>query len=127
MAPRGRARRSDAHRVALVILGVFRALRPVRPAAPRDVARGHVADVAYAEQHRALRSVGVFMDLAGRMHDERAGHHRDGLARRAHGAADLEAEIDFGGVRVAMIRADLAGLPAGHGDVAVLDRAEDLL
>src|ERR1700733_8355392 len=59
------------------------------------------------------------------MHHEGAGRDGDGFLRRAHGAAAFEAEIDLGGVRVAVIRADLAGLPAGHRDVAVLDGAED--
>src|SRR6516164_8428172 len=67
------------------------------------------------------------MDLAGRMDDKAAGLDRDGLLWRAHGAAALEAEIDFGRVRVAMIGADLARFPAGDRDVAVLDLAEDFL
>src|ERR1700691_6116698 len=118
-------RRSGADRILLVISGVFGALGPAGVAAPGDVARGHVPAIAHAEQQRARRAVLVFVHFARRMHDEGAGRYRDGLCRRAHGAAAFEAEIDFSGVRVAMVRADLAGLPARHGDVALLDRAED--
>src|SRR5579862_978217 len=118
--------RSDADWMLLVIVGVFGALRPAGVAAPGDVARDHVGTVAHAEQQRALRAVLVFVHFAGRMHHEGAGHNRDGLFRRAHGAAAFEAEIDLGGVRVAVIGADLAGLPAGHRDVAVRDGAENL-
>ena len=89
--------------------------------------RAHVGAVTHAEQHGAARAVFVFVHLAGRMHHEGAGRNRDGLLRRAHGAAAGKAEIDFGGVRVAMIGADLSGLPAGDGDVAIGDLAQDLL
>src|SRR5580704_9757937 len=116
---------SGADRVFFVIIAVFGALRPAGIAAPFDVARDHVGTVAHAEQQRALRAVLVFVHFAGRMHHEGAGYHGDGLSRRAHGAAAFEAEIDLGGVRVAVIGADLAGLPAGHRDVAVRDGAED--
>src|SRR4029077_4833922 len=119
------SRSYPADRMLFVIVGVFGALRPAGMAAPGDVARGHVGAVAHPEQQRALRAVLVFVHFAGRMDDEGAGLDRDGLVRRAHGAAAFEAEIDFGGVRVAMIGADLAGLPARHGDVAVRDGAED--
>src|ERR1700722_1981298 len=116
---------SGADRVLFVIIGVLGALRPAGMAAPCDVTRNHVCTIAHAEQQRALRAVLVFVHFAGRMDHEGAGYHGDGLPRRAHGAAAFEAEIDLGGVRVAVIGADLAGLPAGHGDVAVLDGAED--
>jgi hypothetical protein len=45
---------------------------------------------------------------------------------RPHDAATRKAEIDLGSVRVAMIRADLARLPAGDGDVPIGDPAENL-
>src|SRR5579862_517283 len=61
------------------------------------------------------------------MHHEGAGHDRDHAVRCAHGATALEAEINFGGVRVTVVRADLAWLPAGDRDVASANRAEDLL
>src|SRR3546814_3129240 len=59
----------------------------------------------------------------------------DGAARHAHyrlvgreqRAASLEAEIDLGGIRMAGMRAGLPRLPAGDGDVAALDGAEDVL
>ena len=55
------------------------------------------------------------------MHHERAGRHRDGSLRRAHGAAAGVAEIDLGRVRMAVIGADLARLPARDRDVALAD------
>src|SRR5262245_18022026 len=61
------------------------------------------------------------------MHHERARHDVDRLPGRAHLAAALEAEIDLGGVGMAVIGADLARLPAGDGDVALADLAENLL
>src|SRR5262249_40255912 len=110
-----------------VVRGIAGALAPAGTAAPFEMAGAHVGAVADAEEERSRRPVGVFVHLAGRMHDKGAGGHRDTLARRAHDAAALDAEINFGGVGVAMIRADLAGLPARHGEVAVFDPAEDLL
>src|SRR5258708_4978859 len=67
------------------------------------------------------------MDLARRGPGERARRPLDGFFPRAHLAAAGEAEIDFCRVRMAVVRTDLAGLPAGHGVVAVLDLAENLL
>ena len=58
---------------------------------------------------------------------EGAGYHVDRLVRRAHSAAAFETEIDFGGMRMAMIWADLPRLPAGDRDVAVFNSAEDFL
>ena len=46
---------------------------------------------------------------------------------RPHRAAAGEAEVDFGRLRMAVVGADLAGLPAGHGDVAIGNLAENLL
>ena len=91
------------------------------------MARAHVGAVAHAEEQGAAGAVFVFVHFAGRMHDEGAGRDGYGFHRRAHGAAAGKAEVDLGGVRVAVIGADLPGLPAGHCDVAVGDRAEDLL
>src|SRR5258708_3308720 len=81
--------------------------------------------IRHSRSYPYARTVLVFVHFAGRMDDEGARHHGDGLPRRAHGAAAFEAEIDLGGVGVAMIGADLARFPAGHRDVAVLDGAED--
>ena len=108
-----------------VIIRVFGALLETVAAAPVEMACSHVGAVADAEQQRALVSVFVFVHFAGRMDDEGARHDVDRFARRAHYAAALETEIDFGRVRVAVIGADLAGLPACHRDVAVPDLAED--
>ena len=47
--------------------------------------------------------------------------------RRSHGAAAGKAEIDFGGMRMAVIGADLSGLPASDGEVALGDFAENFL
>ena len=67
------------------------------------------------------------MHFAGRMNDEGARRDRDGCGGRAHRAAAGKAEVDFGGLRMAMVWADLSRLPARHGDVAVGDLAQDLL
>src|SRR6516162_290354 len=88
---------SRVDRMRPAIFGVVGALRPAGPAAPLPMPRAHLGPVADAKK------------------------------RRAHDAAALEAEIDFGGVGVTMIRADLAGLPAGDGDVALFDAPEDFL
>ena len=92
----------------------------------------HVGAVTHPEQERALRPVDVFVHLAGRMDAERARHHVDGLAGQPHLAAAGEAEVDFGRIGMAMVRADLPGLPARDGVVAGLAAAdvelgEDLL
>src|SRR5437868_743427 len=58
------------------------------------------------------------------MHAERAWHNIDRAGRRAHLAATGEAEIDFGAVRVAVVRADLAGLPTRDGVIAHLAAAD---
>jgi hypothetical protein len=89
--------------------------------------RAHVASVAHAKQHRAGGAVLVFVHFTGRVDDESTGRDRDGFGRRPHGAAAGKAEIDFGGLRVAMIGTDLSGLPAGNGDIAIGDFAKDLL
>src|SRR5215472_3154641 len=118
---------SPRERMRPVIFRVVGALRPTGAAAPFEMPRAHVGPVADAEKQRAMGPVGVFVHLAGRMHDKGAGLDLDRLARRAHHAAALEAEIDFGRVGVAVIGADLAGLPAGDGDVALLDVPEEFL
>src|ERR1700736_2592940 len=61
------------------------------------------------------------------MHHERARRHGDGLRGRAHGAAAGEAKIDFRRVRMTMVGADLARLPAGDRHVPAGDLAEDFL
>src|SRR5262249_46505409 len=110
---------SPRKRMRPVIRGVVGALRPAGAAAPFEMSRPHVGAVADAKKKRAL--------TARRMHHKGAGLDLDGLARRAHHAAAGKAEIDFGRVGVTMIGTDLAGLPAGDGDVAVFDPVEDLL
>jgi hypothetical protein len=49
----------------------------------------------------------------------------DSFVWRPHDAATRKAEIDLSGMGMAMIRADLAGLPTGDGDVPVGDPAEN--
>src|SRR5262245_14643237 len=63
-------RRRSANWVLLEIRGVLLPLLEVRIAAPVEVPCQHVAAVAHAEQKRALRSVGVFVQFARRMHHE---------------------------------------------------------
>src|SRR5262249_4361180 len=67
------------------------------------------------------------MELARRVPHERARPDGDGLVRRAHRAATLKAEVNLGRLRMAVVGADLARLPAGNRDVAFLDLTEDLL
>src|SRR5579863_3550282 len=67
------------------------------------------------------------MHFAGRMDDERAGNDGNDLFRCAHRAAAFEAEVDLGGVRMTMIRADLARLPACDRHIAGFDLAEYFL
>src|ERR1039457_7526479 len=108
------------------MLPLLRRLLPFRIAAPGAMMRAHVGAVTHAKQHGAARAVLVLVHLTRRMHDEGAGLNGDSLLRRAHGAAAGKAEIDFGGVRVAVVGADLPGLPAGDRDVAIGDLAQDL-
>ena len=88
--------------------------------------RRHIGAVADAKQQRAVRSVGVFMHLTGRTHHECTRHNVDRLRRRTHLAAAFETEIDFRGVGMAMIGADLAGFPTGHRHITSTDAAENL-
>src|SRR5262249_46787690 len=87
----------------------------------------HVVTVAHAEQQRALGAIDVFVQLAARVHHERAGYDVDGPLGRAHLAAAANAIINLRRMGVAMIRADLARLPARDRDVALGDLAEDFL
>ena len=58
------------------------------------------------------------MHFARRMNNEGTRRNRDGLSRCPHRATAGKAEIDFSGMRMAVI--------AGHRDVAIGDLAEDL-
>src|SRR3954453_2010923 len=118
---------SSPRRMRAEIVGIPRFLRPLRVSAPLEVAAGHVPAVAHPEEQRALRSVDVFMEFAGRMNHEPARHDVNRLLRRAHLPAALETEINLGRVRMTTIGADLARLPARDRDVALADLAEDLL
>lgn len=82
--------------------------------------------VPYTEKQRARGPVLVFVYLTWRVDNEGAGRDCDGFRRRPHGTAAGKAEIDFGGMRMAVIGADLAGLPASHGEVTLGYFAEDL-
>src|SRR5437588_5487752 len=121
------ARTKESNRMLAVIFGVLGALRPAVAAAPFEMAGAHVGSVADAKQQRTSRPIGIFVNLAGRMHDEGAGLDRNRFAWRAHHPAAFETEIDFGRMWMAMIGADLARLPAGDGDVALFDAAKDFL
>src|SRR5713101_9892264 len=97
---------------------------PVGVARPFLGAPGHVMAIAHAEQKGTLGPGNPFVQFAGWVHDKRARNHRHGLVRRLHRAAALEAEIDLGGVRMAVIGADLARLPARDRDIALADPPE---
>src|SRR6188768_2843571 len=58
------------------------------------------------------------------MDAERARLHVDGAARQPHLAAAREAEINLGREGMAVVGADLAGLPARHSVVAGLAAAD---
>src|SRR3974390_1641291 len=115
------------NRMLLVIVGILRRLRPPRPAAPGDVMRTHVTAIAHAEEQAPHTPVLVFVHLAGRMHDETARHDRGRLRWRAPRAPARPAEVDLCRLGVAVVRADLARLPAGDGHVPAFDAAENLL
>src|ERR1700742_4982241 len=80
--------------------------------------------MAHAEQQRTLRSVDVFMHLTRRMDTERARHDIERAAWQPHLSAAGEAEVNLSGMRVTVIGADLAGLPASHGVIAGLPAAD---
>src|SRR5215471_10465957 len=109
-----------------VIRSIRFRLRPGRIVSPFRVVRPHVGAIADPKQHGTVWPIGVFMHLTGRMHDECARHDVDCLERRAHFAPALETEIDFRGVGMAMIGADLPGFPAGHRHIASADALENL-
>src|SRR5271167_439482 len=102
-----------ADRVLSEVFEVLRARLPVQVARPFLGPARHLPAVAYAEQQGTLRAVGVFVQFAPRVDDERPGFERDRLARGPHRSPTLEAEIDLGCVGVAVIRARLARFPAG--------------
>src|SRR4051812_13935359 len=114
-------------RMRAEIFGIPWFLRPLRVAAPLEMAARHVPAVAHSEEQRALRSVDVFVEFAGRMNHESARHDVDRLLWRAHLPATLETEVNLGRVRMTMIGADLPRLPACDRDVALADLAEHLL
>jgi len=113
--------------MAAEVIRIGSRLCPVRIVSPFGVVGNHVGAVANAEQQGAARAVGEFMKLAGRVHHEGAWRHVDGLARRAHRAAAFNAEIDLGCMRMAVVGADLARLPARDGHVARADALENFL
>src|ERR1700741_3574188 len=76
----------------LEIFDVLGAGTPTGVAWPFPGAAAEIATVADAEQQIALRPGDPFVQLARRMHDKRTRHHLDGLGRRLHRAAALEAE-----------------------------------
>src|SRR5258708_20346957 len=92
-----------ADRVAAIVVGIRVRLFPARIVSPFRMVRGHVGAIADAKQQGAVRPVGVFMHLTGRMHHECARNDVDRLGRRTHLAAALETEIDFRTLWMAMI------------------------
>src|SRR5919109_4307500 len=112
--------------MALEIGGILRQLLPVLVAAPLEIPGEHVLAIAHAKDLRALGAILEFMQLAGRMDDEQSGRDVDDALRRAHTAPAAEPEIDFGCLRMTMIRADLARLPVDNREIAIGDLAQDL-
>jgi hypothetical protein len=110
-----------------IVFAVLGGLRPILVSAPVEMVRAHVATVAHAKQQGAHRPILVFVHFAGRVDDEIAWFHRNGLGWGPHGAPAGKAKVDFCCVRMAVIGANLAGFPAGYGEVAVGNFAEDLL
>src|SRR5262249_40404743 len=107
--------------VTLIIVFIGWRLLPVLVAAPIPVMRAHVVAVAYAEWHRARWSVLVFMHFTWWVNHESARRNRDRFSRRPNRATPGKAEINFSGVRMAVIGADLAWFPASYCDVALGD------
>src|SRR3972149_3267998 len=85
---------------------------------PGGAAGEHGGAVAHPKQQGALRPVAILVHFAPRMHHERSGHDVDGALGRAHLSAAFETEIDFGRLRVTVIRTHLARLPAGDRHIA---------
>lgn len=106
---------------------VLGARPPRRIARPFASAAGHVVAVAHAEEKGAPQPVPIFVQLARRVDDKAARRDRDRSLGRRHLAAALEAEIDLGRARMAVIGAGLARLPAGDRDIALPDPAENAL
>src|SRR2546423_14784139 len=73
---------SASDRIAAIIVRALRTLRPSGTSAPLHMTGRHVGPITYPEQQGALRTVGIFMHLAGRMHHEGAGRHRDAALGR---------------------------------------------
>src|SRR5262249_25195059 len=73
----GHDENSSLDRMCPVIFRVGGALGPACAAAPGEVAGAHIAAVADPKQQRALRTIGIFVHLAGRVDDEDARRHRN--------------------------------------------------
>ena len=80
--------------------------------------RCEVLTVADPEQESSMVSVDIFVDISRRVQNELTGVYGDLFLINDHMAATFEAKINFCGLGMAMIGADLAGLPTGHGDIA---------
>src|SRR6202021_3018023 len=96
----------------LIEIGDIRIRRfPVRVAAPLLGAPAHILPVTHAKQQRSLRSVFVFVQLPGRMHDKGAWNNIDDGVGHPHLAPTFETEIDLGRERVRKWGASRPGSP----------------
>ena len=89
--------------------------------------RCEVLTVADPEQEGSLVSVDIFVYLSGWMQSELTGVYRDLFFVHDHVTATFETKINFCSLGMAMIGADLAGLPARHSNIATRLNTEDFL
>ena len=89
--------------------------------------RCEVLTVADPEQESSMVSVDIFVDLSGWVQNELTGVYRDLFLIYDHVTATFETKINFCGPGMAMIGADLAGLPTRHGNIATRLNTQDFL
>ena len=89
--------------------------------------RCEVLTVADPEQESSVVSVDIFVDLAGWVQNELTRVYRDFFFIHDHVAATFETKINFCSMGMAMIGADLAGLPTRHGNIATRLNTQDFL
>jgi len=109
---------STTYGIGVKVGRILRALGPPFNAAIGQVSGGHIITDPQTEQERAFWAIYIFMQLTWRMNDKRSGNDRDFMIWSAHAAAACKTEIDLGRTGIAVIRADLTGLPAGERHIA---------